>query len=82
MGPEDSKKEELEIREQMRYRDLVLQVERFLKFATKGTDPVVLAREALEFDRRLAKIENSTNDRNIRKLRSRLERIHKSGGRV
>ena len=76
------KKETLEIREQMRYRDLTLQVERFLKFATKGTDPVVLAREALEFDRRLAKIGNGSNNRNVRKLRNKLERIHSSGVRV
>ncbi len=59
----------------MRYRDFVLQVKRFLKYAPRGTNPEILRREALEFDRRLATFENSFDGSTIRKLREQLRKI-------
>ncbi len=60
----------------MRFRDLVKQVERFLKYATKGTDPEVLRREAQDFDQRLAVFQNGLNHRVIRKLQRKLQEIY------
>ncbi len=67
---------ELRTAEKMRFRDLVNQVERFLKYATKGTDPEVLRREAHEFDQRLAGFKDDLDHRAIRKLHRRLREIY------
>ncbi len=61
-----------EISERMRFRDLALQIKRFIKFARKGTSKEVLRREAREFHNRLSafeKIDSST----VHKLQNHLE---------
>jgi len=64
------------VEEMMRLRDLIKQVERFLKYASKGTDPEVLRREAQEFDHRLVRFGNGPNPRIIRKLHRKLREIY------
>lgn len=59
--------------ETMRYRDLVLQVERFLKYATKGTSPDMVKRQAREFDDRLSAFDPAYEPRKVRRLRRRLQ---------
>ncbi len=66
--------------ERMRYRDLVLQVKRFLKFAPKGTSNEVLILEAKEFDRRLNAIGPRFDIGETRKLSSKLRSIYEPGG--
>lgn len=68
------------IGEQMRFRDLVLQVERFLKYAPKGTSPETLRREAKEFSQRLSKFEDGYDQSKVQKLQARLRKIHSNGG--
>jgi hypothetical protein len=58
----------------MRFRDLVLQVRRFLKFAPKGTSSVVLAKEARIFHGRLALLKD-IEPSEVRKLQRDLEKI-------
>lgn len=63
------------IQEQMRYRDLVMQVKRFIKYAPKGTDHKVLVREVMEFDRRLTEFRKSFGSSETEKLRKQLKKI-------
>lgn len=46
--------EDMELAEQMRQRDVLVQVERFLKYAPRGTDPATLRAEAAMWADRLA----------------------------
>jgi hypothetical protein len=64
----------------MRFRDLVLQIERFLKYAPKGTDLEILRREAREFDRRLVPFGERFGHSKVRKLQNRLRKICLNGG--
>jgi len=67
------------LEEQMRFRDLVLQVERFLKYAPKGTLPETLRHEAEEFSNRLLEFQKGFDLAKIRKLQARLSKIHSIG---
>ena len=64
--------------ERMRFRDLVLQVERFLKYAPRGTDSGVLRKEAVEFHRRLGTFDGVAEAATVKKLQQKLENL--SGG--
>ena len=70
------------LEEKMRFRDLVLQVERFLKYAPKGTAPETLKREAKEFSERLAEFRHGFDLSKVTKLQARLRKIHSSGGKA
>jgi len=72
-------KESSDAEDRMRFRDLVLQVERFLKYATKGTNPEVLKREASEFERRFDGFGAEFDQSKIHKLRRKLQRIRTGG---
>jgi len=61
--------------EDARFRDLVQQVTRFLKYAPKGTAPGVLRREARIFEGRLANFEKVHNRTKISELQGKLQRI-------
>ena len=54
---------------------MVLQVERFLKYAPKGTNPDVLSREAREFNRRLDEFGNRFDNSKVGKLQTRLKEL-------
>lgn len=69
MGERDS------ISERMRYRDLELQVKRFVKFAPRGTDKATLVREAEAFSRRLDAIPALYRGRQVQKLKRELKGI-------
>ena len=62
--------------ELMRYKDLLLQVQRFLKFGTKGTAEEVAARQAKEFDLRLSAFEQTYETRKVSQLRRRLKPLY------
>ena len=78
MGNAAESNKEHRLEEQMRYRDFVLQVKRFLKYAQKGTNQKVLAREAMEFDRRLSSFGKTFDQSSIDKLRKQLQKIYKT----
>jgi hypothetical protein len=65
--------------EQMRFRDLVLQVERFLKYASKGTSPEVLRKQARDFAERLSVFKDGFDQSKIRRLSEKLDRICSTG---
>ena len=67
-------RKEISAEERNRYKDLVLQIRRFLKFAPKGTSEEVLAREARMFHSRLAVFEDFDGS-GVRKLQRELERL-------
>ena len=67
------------LEEQMRFRDLVLQVERFLKYAPKGTSPETLRHEAKGFSNRLLEFQKGFDQSKVRKLQARLLKIHSIG---
>jgi hypothetical protein len=67
------------IEEQMRFRDLVLQVERFLKYGTKGTAPDVVRREARSFSERLNVFQDGFDQSKIKKLKAKLAKMYSSG---
>ena len=60
----------------MRYKDLLLQVQRFLKFGTKGTAEEVAARQAKEFDLRLSAFEQTYETRKVSQLRRKLKPLY------
>ena len=64
----------------MRYKDLLLQVQRFLKFGTKGTAKEVIASQAKEFDLRLSVIEPTYETRKVSQLRKKLKQLYTSVG--
>lgn len=71
------------VEEKMRFRDLTVQIERFLKYAPKGTDLEVLRREAREFDRRLGLFAEGLDPSKVLKLREKLGKLYQSSdGRV
>lgn len=72
MDKEASKYREYE--DQARFRDLVQQVNRFLKYAPKGTAAVVLRREAMIFEDRLKHFENQDRSK-ISKLQAKLRQL-------
>lgn len=61
--------------ERMRFRDLVLQIERFLKYAPRGTDSDVLRREAAEFHRRLGAFEGIAEASTVERLQRKLTKL-------
>ena len=65
--------------ERMRFRDLILQVERFLKYAPQGTDTEVLSREAREFNRRLDEFGRQFDNSKVGKLQRRLRELYEVG---
>ena len=65
--------------EQMRFRDLVLQVERFLRYASKGTSPEVLRKQARDFSERLSVFKDGFDQSKIRKLSEKLNKINENG---
>ena len=69
-----------DLEEKMRFRDLVLQVERFLKYAPKGTSPETLACEAKEFSDRLSKFHVEFDQSKVQKLQEKLKKIYSNGG--
>jgi hypothetical protein len=62
--------------EQIRYKDLLLQVQRFLKFGTKGTAREVVDRQAKEFDLRLSAFVQSYETRKVSRLRQKLKPLY------
>ena len=66
--------------EKMRFRDFILQVERFLKYAPRGTDPKVLSREAEEYYRRLDGFGTRFNSSKVRKLQKMLRELSEGTG--
>ena len=62
----------------MRYRDIILQVERFLKFGTRGTAREVIERQAKEFDARLSAFPETYEARKVSKLRKKLKTFYAS----
>ncbi len=66
--------------EQMRFRDLVLQIERFLKYASKGTSAELLRKEAHQFSERLLVFKDGFDEAKIRRLSDRLRKIYENGG--
>jgi hypothetical protein len=68
------------IGEQMRFRDLVLQVERFLKYGSKGTAPDVVRKEARSFSERLNVFQDGFDQSKIKKLKEKLSKMYSSGG--
>lgn len=65
--------ENLELAEQMRQRDVLVQVERFLKYASRGTDPAVVRKEAAAWADRIEAFSGDHKDRArqlVRKLRA------------
>ncbi|MGI0090522.1 MAG: hypothetical protein ACREBS_02325 [Nitrososphaerales archaeon] len=65
--------------EQMRFRDLVLQIERFLKYASRGTSPDVLRKEASAFSDRLNVFHDGFDQSKKLKLQAKLGQIYESG---
>lgn len=66
--------QEFNLEERMRFRDLVLQIERFIRFAPKGTSRDTLVREAKEFHNRISAFEKLDGPK-VRGLERRLEKI-------
>ena len=66
---------ERSIEEHMRFRDLVLQIERFLKYAQKGTSPKTFSKEARVFSDRLNVFQDGFDQSKIRKLNDKLRKI-------
>lgn len=66
--------EDLVLAEQMRQRDVLVQVERFLKYAAKGTDPDVVRREAASWAARLATFRGA-NEAKAQQLVKRLRAL-------
>jgi hypothetical protein len=64
--------------ELMRYKDLLLQVQRFLKFGTRGTAREVARRQAKEFDLRLSIFEQIYETRKVSQLRRKLKPLYMS----
>jgi hypothetical protein len=58
-----------------RIENLLTQVKRFLKYASKGTSIPALRQEALEFDGRLVSMEH-VRPSEVRKLRGKLKGIY------
>ena len=72
--------ESINAEERMRFRDFVLQVERFLKYAPKGTNATVLSREAEEYARRLDGFVTRFNSSRVRKLQKMLRELSEGTG--
>ena len=70
------------LEEKMRFRDLVLQAERFLKYAPRGTSPETLRHEAKEFSERLSRFQVGYDQSKVRKLEAKLKKIYSTGGRA
>lgn len=68
------------IEEHMRFRDLVLQIERFLKYASRGTSPEVLLNEAQIFSERMNAFQDGFDQSKIDKLKEKLRKIAPNGG--
>ena len=64
------------VQERLRYRDLVLQAERFLRYAPKGTAKSVLAKEAKAFDQRLSAFPPELGGGKRNRLSTRLKAIY------
>ncbi len=64
--------------ELMRYKDLLLQVQRFLKFGTTGTAREVVERQAKDFDLRLSTFEQIYETRKVSQLRRKLKPLYMS----
>lgn len=62
--------------ELMRYKDLLHQVHRFLKFGTKGTAREVVERQAQQFDLRLSTFEHIYETRKVGQLRRKLKPLY------
>jgi len=61
--------------EAMRYRDLLLQVDRFLRFGTRGTSTEALERQAKEFQLRLLELGARYEPRKVAKLLEKLRSL-------
>lgn len=79
MNFELTRQDEISPQETMRYRDLLLQVQRFLKYGTKGTAAGVVQRQAKEFDLRLSALVESYESRKVSRLREKLKRLYEGG---
>lgn len=66
--------EDMELAEQMRQRDVLVQVERFLKYAPRGTDPATLRAEAALWADRLAGLEGG-NEAKAQQLARKLRTL-------
>lgn len=66
--------EDLKLAEEMRQRDVLVQVERFLKYAPKGTAPDALRAEAALWAERLAGFEGA-NAGKASALRQKLAKL-------
>ena len=81
MADKSTAKNHLVVEERVPFRDLILKVERFLKYASKGTAPELVAREAQEFDRRLDEFGQHFGYSRVDKLRDKLQKFYKGVGR-
>jgi hypothetical protein len=66
--------EDMELAEQMRQRDVLVQVERFLRYAPRGTDPAVLRQEAALWAGRLEGLAGA-NEAKARQLARKLRTL-------
>lgn len=66
--------EDAKLAEQMRQRDVIVQVERFLKYAPRGTAPATVAAEARLWAERLRGFDAS-NESRVRKLLTALKTL-------
>ena len=66
--------------EKMRFRDFILQVERFLKYAPQGTNPKVLSQEAEGYYRRIDGFGTRFNSSKVRKLQKMLRELSEGTG--
>ena len=66
--------------EKTRFRDFILQVEGFLKYAPQGTDPKVLSRDAEGYYRRLDGFGTRLNSSKVRKLQKMLRELSEGTG--
>jgi hypothetical protein len=62
--------------EAQRQVDLLLQIERFIRYAPMGTQPEILQREAREFESRLSLVREAGLRARTFKLQERLRRIY------
>lgn len=72
----DARVEDGELAESLRQRDLLVQIERFLKYAPKGTDPAVLRDEARAWSQRLDALASGPHASKAKALQAKLARLH------
>ena len=72
------KEHALSKQELMRYKDILLQVQRFLKFGTKGTAREAVQRQARDFDLRLSAFIQTYEPRKVSQVRRELKSLYEN----